>query len=447
MRKLCPNYDREDGLDTVLEVPIPEEVFTSSSNGRSGGGGNLSWQSMKAWMTRSNGYHEHKAHSTAAAAMGFGEKSMELQILLGVAGAPLIPFPISRDTQLITRNFKDQPIEASMAKYIVQQYVAAVGGETALNSVESMYAMGKVKMAGTGASNKPVKVKSMKSGSGEMGGFVLWQKRPDLWCLELVVSGCKISAGSDGKVAWRQTPWHHSHASRGPPRPLRRFLQGLDPKSTANLFSSSTCTGEKTINNEECFVLKLEADPSSLQARSTSNVEIIRHTVWGYFSQRTGLLVQLEDSHLLRIKTAGYNESVFWETTMESTIQDYRTIDGMINIAHAGRTKVSLIRFGETRESHSSRTHMEEVWEIEEVDFNIKGLSMECFLPPSDLNKEEDAYGGVMDATATNSNVPVKLPSKILRSASSRVISASKVAAIDVEDPDHLDENKEHEDL
>ncbi|CAN0909619.1 hypothetical protein LINGRAHAP2_LOCUS25873 [Linum grandiflorum] len=210
MRKLCPNYDREDGLDTVLEVPIPEEVFTSSSNGRSGGGGNLSWQSMKAWMTRSNGYHEHKAHSTAA-------------ILLGVAGAPLIPFPISRDTQLITRNFKDQPIEASMAKYIVQQYVAAVGGETALNSVESMYAMGKVKMA---ASEFPSgEGTSMKSGSGEMGGFVLWQKRPDLWCLELVVSGCKISAGSDGKVAWRQTPWHHSHASRGPPRPLRRFLQ------------------------------------------------------------------------------------------------------------------------------------------------------------------------------------------------------------------------------
>ena len=29
-------------------------------------------------------------------------------------------------------------------------------------------------------------------------------------------------------------------------------------------------------------------------------------------------------------------------------------------------------------------------WEIEEVDFNIKGLSMDCFLPPSDLKKEEE---------------------------------------------------------
>ena len=58
-----------------------------------------------------------------------------------------------------------------------------------------------------------------------MGGFVLRKKRPDLWCLDLVVSGCKISAGIDGKVVWRQTSWHHSHASRGPPRPLRCFLQ------------------------------------------------------------------------------------------------------------------------------------------------------------------------------------------------------------------------------
>lgn len=130
-----------------------------------------------------------------------------------------------------------------MAKYIVQQYLAAVGGEHAMNSIESMYAMGKVRMCTSefcsgdaGLNNKMVKVKSMKNGGGgELGGFVLWQKRPELWCLELVVSGCKISAGSDGKVAWRQTPWHHSHASRGPPRPLRRFLQ-----VTLNLRSSQS---------------------------------------------------------------------------------------------------------------------------------------------------------------------------------------------------------------
>jgi hypothetical protein len=225
----------------------------------------------------------------------------------------------------------------------------------------------------------------------------------------------------------------HFHPAFTDSHILNDNQQGLDPKSTANLFSNSVCTGEKTINNEDCFVLKLEAEPSSLRARSTSNVEIIRHTVWGYFSQRTGLLVQLEDSHLLRIKAPG-NDSIFWETTMESSIQDYRTIDG-INIAYKGRTSVSLFRFGETSESHS-RTRMEEVWAIEEVDFNIKGLSMDCFLPPSDIKKEEEGCDNVV--ISNNARLPFKI-----RSASSR-INASKVVAVD--DVHDSDENEDEDD-
>ncbi|KAH7537489.1 hypothetical protein FEM48_Zijuj03G0098400 [Ziziphus jujuba var. spinosa] len=437
MRKLCPNLDREDGLETVLEVPIPEEMFASANKNTT-----LSWQNMKSWVRSSN-----SERSQASMTALFGSRNAEIQLLLGVVGAPLIPLPISCDHQPINRSIKDHPIESSMAKYIVKQYVAAVGGEKALNSIESMYAMGKVKMAasefcsGEGNMNgKAMKVKSLRShGGGEMGGFVLWQKRPELWCLELVVSGCKISAGSDGKVAWRQTPWHHSHASRGPPRPLRRFLQGLDPMSTANLFANSVCMGEKTIKDEDCFILKLEAEPSALRARSSSNVEIIRHTVWGYFSQRTGLLVQLEDSHLLRIKTSG-NDSIFWETTMESLIQDYRTIDG-VNIAHGGRTSVSLFRFGENSEGHS-RTRMEEVWAIEEVDFNIKGLTMDCFLPPADLQKDQEEGCAIVSCTISSA---AKLPFKI-RSASSR-ISASRVAAIDLDDPHSMSSGSDDEEL
>ncbi|CAM8962157.1 unnamed protein product [Rhodiola kirilowii] len=391
MRKLCPNYDFEDGLDTVLEVPIPDEEFADSGkNGKNGGG---AWHNMKSWIMPPQ-IVKSSAPSFEAAA--YGGKSTEIQLLLGVVGAPLIPLPLKSDHFPLKPNIRDHPIEASMAKYIIEQYLGAVGGEKALNSIDSLCAVGKVRMAasefsagdGECGGNMALKGKNLRNGGGEMGGFVLWQKRPELWCLELVLSGSKISAGSDGKVAWRQTPWHHSHASRGPPRPLRRSLQGLDPRATANLFSNSVCIGEKEVNNEDCFILKLEADPCALKARSSRNVEIIRHTVWGYFSQRTGLLVQLDDSHMLGIKHPGSNDSIFWETTMESFIQDYKDVDG-INIAHKGKTLVSLFRFGESPEKHS-RTRMEEVWEIEEMDFNIKGLSMDCFLPPGDLKKEEE---------------------------------------------------------
>ncbi|BAT81162.1 uncharacterized protein LOC124840506 [Vigna umbellata] len=429
MKKLCPNLAREDGLQTVLEVPIPEEIFTIKS------GTSRAWHNMKSWM-------KPNVESSTSSSL-FGDQNTDIQLLLGVVGAPLIPLPVTSHDQPIT--IKSHNIEASMAKYIVKQYVAAVGGESALNWVESMYAVGEVRVGTTEFSGseecvskkKMVKVKKMQK-KGEVGGFVVWQKKPELWCLELVVSGYKISAGSDGKVAWRQTPWHHSHASRGPPRPLRRLLQGLDPRSTANLFNNSICIGEKTVNNEECFILKLEADSNTLQTRSSSNVEIIRHTVWGYFSQRTGLLVQLEDSHLLKLKTTA-NDAIFWETNMESLIQDYKTVDG-INIAHAGKTWVTLSRFGEGPESHS-KTRVKEVWKIEEVDFNIKGLSIDCFLPPSDLKKEEEKVVEDCRMAASNTKLPYKIQSASFK------ISVSKVAAVNVDDSSGSESDGDEEDM
>lgn len=118
---------------------------------------------------------------------------------------------------------------------------------------------------------------------------------------------------------------------------------------------------------------------------------------------------------------------------MESRIQDYRTIEG-VNVAHSGRTCVSLFRFGENSESHT-RTRMEEVWAIEEVDFNIKGLSMDCFLPPADLKREDEGSGIV---PSNNFARNAKSPFRVRPNASSRISatkSVAKVVAIDEEDP------------
>ncbi|KAG9453239.1 hypothetical protein H6P81_006143 [Aristolochia fimbriata] len=427
MKKLWQNFGREDGttLETVPEIPIPEEMLHTKNGSR--------WrQNTKTWMGIS---HDSKETSTSSIV---GERSGELQLLLGVVGAPLIPIPICTEHSL-DPNMKEHPIESLMAKYIVQQYVAATGGKQVLNSINSMYAIGKVVMSASemhsednreGNNIKSSKmisrvVKKPQEGGDHVGGFVLWQKRPELWCVELVVSGCKISAGSDGKVAWRQTPWHHSHASRGPPRPLRRSVQGLDPRSTANLFSNAVCIeDEKTINNEACFPLKLEADPSALKNRSGTNVEIIRHTVWGYFSQRTGLLVHLEDTHLLRIKASDTDTALYWETTMSSSIGNYKLVDG-VNIAHSGKTIVSLFRFGDDINSDHThaRTLMEETWTIEEVEFNIWGLSTDCFLPPGDLKKQRNINIGCR--VKRRDHVPPPPPSStnmLMGSRSRRVV-------------------------
>jgi hypothetical protein len=204
-------------------------------------------------------------------------------------------------------------------------------------------------------------------------------------------------------------------------------VQGLDPQLTASLFSDSVCIGERSIDGEDCLVLKVEAEASSLRARNSSSVEIIRHTVWGYFSQRTGLLVQLEDSRLLQIRSSA--GSVFWETTMESRLDDYRAVDG-VNIAHAGRTAVSLIRFGDCHDGNT-RTRMEEAWTIEEVDFNIRGLSMDCFLPPSDLREAKDSQDVAM-VRADPRPPPIRIPAVTVR------VGPSQVAAANLDDTDSV---------
>uniref|UniRef100_A0A0E0L078 Uncharacterized protein n=1 Tax=Oryza punctata TaxID=4537 RepID=A0A0E0L078_ORYPU len=409
MRKVCPNLDREDGLDTVLEVPVPElHREAPRRRGRRGGG------TVKSWV-RARMEHGRRRDGTAPS-------RAEVQLMLGVVGAPLVPQAVeARKAMVAGRGVgEEEPLEASKARYIVEQYVAAAGGEAALGAATSMYAMGKVRMRTTTSKGNKDKVMGVATGGEVAGGFVVWQKKPELWCVEMVVTGgVKMSAGSDGKVAWRQTPWQEAHASRGPPRPLRRCIQGLDPKSTADLFSSAAWVGERCVDGDDCFVLRVDADHAALHARSSGDVEVVRHAVLGYFSQRTGLLVRLEDSHLLRIGVAhAAAESAYWETTMESSIGDYRAVDG-INIAHAGRTVVSLSRFESADAADAVRgskrsctTTMEETWSIEEVDFNVVGLSMDCFLPPRDLvlndcskkQQKEDA-AAVKDGAGAAANV------------------------------------------
>ena len=103
------------------------------------------------------------------------------------------------------------------------------------------------------------------------------------------------------------------------------------------MFANARCIGEKKVSGEDCFILKLSADPQTLKGRSEGPAEIIRHVLFGYFSQRTGLLVHMEDSHLTRIQSNTGGDAVYWDTTINSFLEDYRSVDGIM-IAHSGRS-------------------------------------------------------------------------------------------------------------
>ncbi|KAL4395441.1 hypothetical protein AHAS_Ahas02G0252300 [Arachis hypogaea] len=149
----------------------------------------------------------------------------------------------------------------------------------------------------------------VNNGGSEKGCFVMWQMVPDKWQIELVLSGQKVAAGSNGSVAWRHTPWLGTHAAK---------------------------------------------DQKDLAQRSDNTAEMIKHSIFGYFSQRSGLLVHLEDSYLTRIQAPGFGDNIKAGTDM---------------------------------------TRLEESWTIDDVAFNVPGLSMDCFIPPQELQKDYPEEG------------------------------------------------------
>lgn len=81
LRRLCPNIDRDDGLETVLEIPIPEEMFTTMESNVA-----LAWQNMLTWMKAQT---EEKLASTTVSS-----RLNELRFLLYLVGSPLIPLQV-----------------------------------------------------------------------------------------------------------------------------------------------------------------------------------------------------------------------------------------------------------------------------------------------------------------------------------------------------------------
>ncbi|KAJ6832431.1 uncharacterized protein M6B38_344470 [Iris pallida] len=149
----------------------------------------------------------------------------QLKILLSVIGCPLSPVSIHLPNPPLIRTTN----VASSADYIIRQFRATTGCAKMEGAArKSLFASGRVRVV---MSDEPDGGASSAAGGGggkgahHRGCFVVWQMVPDMWLIELSVSGNQIVAGSDGRVAWRRTPWLGAHAAKGDVRPLRRALQ------------------------------------------------------------------------------------------------------------------------------------------------------------------------------------------------------------------------------
>ena len=86
---------------------------------------------------------------------------------------------------------------------------------------------------------------------------------------------------------------------------------------------------------------------------------------------------------MTKIQATSIEEVVLWETNIDTSVEEYRRVDG-INVGHSGRTTATLFRFGEAAMSHT-KTRLEEEWVIDEVAFGVLGLSSDLFIPPANI--------------------------------------------------------------
>lgn len=105
MRKLCPNYDNENALDTVLEVPIPEEMFVSMGNTAQ-----LRWNNLRALM---------KAQALTDKIHLASTSNSEFVALIKIVGAPLVPFQVLSGAGYSFRSLKDCSIVSDIFIWII----------------------------------------------------------------------------------------------------------------------------------------------------------------------------------------------------------------------------------------------------------------------------------------------------------------------------------------
>lgn len=100
MRKVCPNLDREDGLDTVLEVPVPEVHHEASARGR------RRPRTVKSWV-RSRMDHHHRREGAAPS-------RADVQLMLGVIGAPLVPQTVEARKAMAGQDIREEPLVSAV---------------------------------------------------------------------------------------------------------------------------------------------------------------------------------------------------------------------------------------------------------------------------------------------------------------------------------------------
>lgn len=325
-------------------------------------------------------------------------REAEVKFLLLSLAAPLASIP--KQVSLPRPTTPELTQGQRTTREVIKRYIAATGGYSLHHDPQSTCVAGHLTMWVSELISGGRKLHSLAfpAPDAPRGRFTLWQSPPGSWYVEVALADGSVITACDGAMVWRHN-WAGYHEARGPIRPLRRALEGLDPPTVADVFSSGEFNGEEVVDGEECVCIKIMANPLALMAMSsgpsgvgnerlTENMcDVLVFQLEGFFSKQSGLLIGIRDHQLTKSKTPD-GEIIYWERIMLTRMEDFRLVEGGALIAHKARSMLLLCKECDNDEASSMQACVREMWTVDEVLHNRSNRQPTSFAPPPELIRQ-----------------------------------------------------------
>ncbi|CAI7875144.1 unnamed protein product, partial [Closterium sp. NIES-54] len=314
------NRPSESGWQSDSSTPKESKVFTTCTT--------VLGPLLEGYPPDSSAKHEDAAKHSFSLKKLFGAKSgkskeeeakardAEIKFVLQAAATPLASVP--KQISLPRPTTPELTQNQRTTRDVLKKYIAASGGYNSHMAQQGSVISGHVTIWASEVvmGDKTVYAAPIAGGRGgadvAKGTFRVVQMPPNMWHVAVAMGDTRIDATCDGELVWRRSSWGPSTTAKGPVRPLRHLLAGLDPPTVADVFASGEYQGDEGIEGDECMCVKVMANPLALMSMSTGggNVggkqqdvcDVLAYQVEGFFSKASGLLIGLCDHHLTLTK-------------------------------------------------------------------------------------------------------------------------------------------------
>lgn len=206
-------------------------------------------------------------------------------------GQPLLRMPCLGLLALVVSPAIGQDADLPKAEEVITKAIEATGGEAAYKALSSRKVVGSIEFVGVGLK----------------GSLLLQQEAPDKMGTTLELEGVgTFLQGTDGTTAYEINPISGERLLEGPEKAA--FMREAAFYSDLNwqeYYAKAETTGEEEVDGTRCFVVEMTPKEGKPETR--------------YYAADSGLLV----------KSKRTVESPMGEIQVESSVSDYRDVDGI----------------------------------------------------------------------------------------------------------------------